>query len=90
MMCIKHRGYQGVLCPMLDVNYIYSNILSWNIIKKTSGHVGTRTCVAGLSQPTCYALHHHYIYINIYTTVPYISIYGTVVLITILDVLELI
>ena len=28
-------------------------------IKKTSGHVGTRICVAGLSQQTCYALHHH-------------------------------
>ena len=45
-------------------NYIYSNILSWNIIENTSGHVGTRTCVAGVSQQTCYAidcyaLHHH-------------------------------
>ena len=26
---------------------------------KKSGHVGTRTCVAGLSQQTCYALDHH-------------------------------
>ena len=26
---------------------------------ETCGHVGTRTCVAGLSQQTCYALHHH-------------------------------
>ena len=39
---------------------------------KPSGHVGTRTCVAGLSQQTCYAQHHHasllyiYIYICIY------------------------
>ena len=41
--------------------YIYSNILSWNIIeKKTSGHVGTRTCVAGLSQQTCYAKLYFY------------------------------
>ena len=38
--------------------YIYRNILSRNIIeKKTSGHVWTRTCVVGLSQQTCYALH---------------------------------
>ena len=35
-------------------------IVSWNIIeKKPSGHVGTRTCVAGLSQQTYYELHHH-------------------------------
>ena len=27
--------------------------------KKKSGHVGTRTCVAGLSQQTYYALDHH-------------------------------
>ena len=27
--------------------------------KNKSGHVGTRTCVAGLSQQTCYALDHH-------------------------------
>ena len=42
---------------------LYTNkriILSWRIIeKKTSGHVGVRTCVAGLSQQTCYALDHH-------------------------------
>ena len=40
------------------INYMYSNILSWNIIeKKTSGHVGTRTCVASISgQQTCYIL----------------------------------
>ena len=37
----------------IGMNYMYSNILSWNIIEKTpSGHVGTRTCVAGLSQQT--------------------------------------
>ena len=29
-------------------------------LKKTSGHVGTRTCVAGISsQQTCYPLDHH-------------------------------
>ena len=28
-------------------------------LKKTSGHVGTRTCVAGLRQQTCDALDHH-------------------------------
>ena len=28
-------------------------------LKNPSGHVGTRTCVAGLSQQTCYALDHH-------------------------------
>ena len=38
---------------------IYSNIMPWNIIEETSGHVGTRTCVAGPSQQTCYALGHH-------------------------------
>ena len=27
--------------------------------KNPSGHVGTRTYVAGLSQQTCYALDHH-------------------------------
>ena len=27
--------------------------------KNTSGHVGTRTCVAGLSRQTCYVLDHH-------------------------------
>ena len=26
---------------------------------KTSGHVGTRTCVAGFIQQTCSALDHH-------------------------------
>ena len=28
-------------------------------LKKTSGHMGTRTCIAGLSQQTYYALDHH-------------------------------
>ena len=28
-------------------------------LKNPSGHVGTRTCVASLSQQTCYALDHH-------------------------------
>ena len=27
--------------------------------KNPSEYVGTRTCVAGLSQQTCYALDHH-------------------------------
>ena len=27
--------------------------------KNPSGHVETRSCVAGLSQQTCYALDHH-------------------------------
>ena len=32
------------------INYIYSNILSWNVIEKNpSGHLETRTCVAGIS-----------------------------------------
>ena len=28
-------------------------------LEKPSGHVGTRTCVVGLSQQSCYALDHH-------------------------------
>ena len=28
-------------------------------LKNLSGHVGTRTCVVGLSQQTCDALDHH-------------------------------
>ena len=39
----------------LYINYVYIFLLSRNIIEKKSGHVGTRTCVASLSQQTCYA-----------------------------------
>ena len=52
-------------------------LLSWNIVKKQSGHVGTRTCVTGLiSQQICYARDHHESqkYIKIYIIL-YIDIY---------------
>ena len=42
------------------VNYIDSNICHGISLKKPSGNVGTRTCVAGIrSQQKCYALDHH-------------------------------
>ena len=41
-------------------NYIDSNICHGISLKKPSGNVGTRTCVAGIrSQQKCYALDHH-------------------------------
>ena len=40
-------------------SYIYSLICHGTSLKKPFGHVGTRTCVAGLSQQTCCALDHH-------------------------------
>ena len=43
--------------------YIYHYVaIFWHgtsLKKKTSSHVWTRTCVAGLCQQTCYALDHH-------------------------------
>ena len=36
------------------INYIYSIICHGTSLKKPLGQVGTRTCVAGLSQQTCY------------------------------------
>ena len=49
----------GVL-PWCIVNYIDSNICHGISLKKPSGNVGTRTCVAGIrSQQKCYALDHH-------------------------------
>ena len=49
--------HTALICS--DMNYINSNILSWNIIEKKSiWPRGTQTCVAGLSQQTCYAQDH--------------------------------
>ena len=48
-----------LIYALIIIYNIYSKILSWNITGKKSGHVGTRTCVASLSQETCFALHHH-------------------------------
>ena len=42
----------------LYINYIYSIICHGTSLKKTLGHMGTRTCIAGLGQQTCYALDH--------------------------------
>ena len=44
----------------LFINYMYIAIFCHGTSLKTlSGDVGTRTCVAGLSQQTCSALDHH-------------------------------
>ena len=43
-----------------NANYIDSNICHGISLKKPSGNVGTRTCVAGIrNQQKCYALDHH-------------------------------
>ena len=55
----SHKLYKiDVSSSRRIISFIYSNILSWNVIEKNlSGHVGTRTCVAGInSQQTCYIL----------------------------------
>ena len=48
------------MVPQFIINYIDSNICHGISLKKPSGNVGTRTCVAGIrSQQKCYALDHH-------------------------------
>ena len=55
----QFRSLNFVLNVQWKINYIYSNILSCKKIEKNlSGHMGTRTCVAGLSQQACSALDH--------------------------------
>ena len=51
---------QILVVHMCTTNYIDSNICHGISLKKPSGNVGTRTCVAGIrSQQKCYALDHH-------------------------------